>query len=84
MKKLCPLKKIILILIFPFLLFSQRGETGDEVFKDKFPPNVYNRVSNSSLTISNNVDHDVIVLIRGKYFDNRFFFEKFNPFIKAV
>ncbi len=64
MKNLCLLKKIILILIFPFLLFSQRGETGDEVFKDKFPPNVYNRVSNSSLTISNNVDHDVIVLIR--------------------
>ena len=57
------MKKIIIILIFPFLLFSQRGETGDEVFKNKFPPNVYNRVSNSSLTISNNVDHDVIVLI---------------------
>jgi hypothetical protein len=58
------LKKILIILLFPVISFSQRGNTGDEVFKHIFPPNVYNKISKSSLTVSNNVDHDVIVLIR--------------------
>ena len=46
------------------LLFSQRGKTGDETFSHRLPDNVYNTVSNASLKIVNEVDHDIIVLVR--------------------
>jgi hypothetical protein len=46
------------------LLFSQRGKTGDETFAHRLPDNVYNTVSNASLKIVNEVDHDIIVLVR--------------------
>ena len=56
-------------LIFCFFLisslaFSQRGETGDKTFASKFPPDVYKEVSNASLKMINEVDHDIIVLVR--------------------
>ncbi len=56
-------------LIFSFFLisslaFSQRGETGDKTFASKFPPDVYNEVSNASLKMINEVDHDIILLVR--------------------
>ena len=56
-------------LIFCFFLissltFSQRGKTGDKTFASKFPPDVYNEVSNASLKMINEVDHDIIVLVR--------------------
>ena len=56
-------------LIFCFFLissltFSQRGKTGDKTFASKFQPDVYNEVSNASLKMINEVDHDIIVLVR--------------------
>jgi len=56
-------------LIFCFFLissltFSQRGKTSDKTFASKFPPDVYNEVSNASLKMINEVDHDIIVLVR--------------------
>ena len=56
-------------LIFCFFLissltFSQRVKTGDKTFASKFPPDVYNEVSNASLKMINEVDHDIIVLVR--------------------
>jgi hypothetical protein len=56
-------------LIFCFFLissltFSQRGKTGDKTFASNFPPDVYNEVSNASLKMINEVDHDIIVLVR--------------------
>ena len=45
-------------------MFSQRGETGDKTFENRFPEEVFNTVSNSSLELINEVDHDMIVVIR--------------------
>jgi hypothetical protein len=46
------------------LVYSQRGKTGDQTFSNLFPKDVLNEVSNSSLKIINEVDHDIIVLVR--------------------
>tara|TARA_Y100000389_G_scaffold136029_1_gene133557 strand:- start:3029 stop:3445 length:417 start_codon:yes stop_codon:yes gene_type:complete len=54
---------IVLILSSTFL-FSQRGKTGDKTFENRFPENVFNSVSNASLELVNEVDHDIIVVIR--------------------
>ena len=56
-------------LIFIFLLastpvFSQRGNTGDKTFAHRLPEDVFNSVSNASLKMINEVDHDIIVLVR--------------------
>jgi len=58
--------------IFSFLfmsifVFSQRGKTGDKTFADKFPEEIFNTVSNASLKMINEVDHDIIVLVRDQY-----------------
>ena len=45
---------------------AQRGETGQEIFSDRFPRNV-ETISNSKLLISNETEHDIIALIRGQY-----------------
>jgi hypothetical protein len=65
-KKSIPMKKylILCLLMIPSLTLSQRGKTGDKTFKDRFPPEVFNEVSNSSLVLINEVDHDIIVLVR--------------------
>ena len=47
--------------------FSQRGETGDKTFADKFPPDVIYEISTATLLIRNTVDHDIIVCIRDQY-----------------
>jgi len=49
------------------LCFSQRGETGDKTFVDKFPPDVIYEISSSAILIRNTVDHDIIVCIRDQY-----------------
>lgn len=46
------------------LAFSQRGMTGDKTFKNRFPAEVFNDVSNASLVLVNEVDHDIIVSVR--------------------
>ena len=46
------------------LAFSQRGMTGDKTFKNRFPAEVFNEVSNASLVLINEVDHDIIVSVR--------------------
>lgn len=58
-------KKIFLVLaLSSTLLFSQRGKTGDKTFENRFPEDVSNSVSNASLELVNEVDHDIIVVIR--------------------
>ena len=58
-------KIIFLILTFTVCpIFSQRGETGDKTFKNRFPDEVFNAISSSSLELINDVDHDIIVVIR--------------------
>lgn len=49
------------------LVLSQRGITGDKTFKERFPPEVFNEVSNAILILVNEVDHDIIVSIRDQY-----------------
>ena len=49
---------------FCLLLFSQRGSTGDKTFSFRFPEDKFNEISNASLEIINEVDHDIIVVIR--------------------
>jgi hypothetical protein len=46
------------------LTLAQRGKTGDKTFKDRFSPEVFNEVSNASLVLINEVDHDIIVSVR--------------------
>lgn len=57
----------VLILLFVFCAshaFSQRGNTGDKTFEHRFPEDVFNTVSAASLKLVNEVDHDIIVVIR--------------------
>ena len=54
----------ILLLLSVSFAFSQRGKTGDTTFKHRFPNDVFNTVSDASLTLINEVDHDIIVVIR--------------------
>jgi len=57
----------VLILLFVFCashVFSQRGNTGDKTFEHRFPEDVFNTVSAASLRLVNEVDHDIIVVIR--------------------
>jgi|TARA_X000000950_G_scaffold246448_1_gene303964 hypothetical protein len=54
---------ILVFLSFSFA-FSQRGTTGDTTFKNRFPKDVFNTVSDATLKIINEVDHDIIVVIR--------------------
>ena len=55
-----------LVFYFSFftLAFSQRGITGDKTFGSRFPEDKFNEISNASLEIVNEVDHDIIVVIR--------------------
>jgi hypothetical protein len=46
-----------------FLAFSQRGKTGDKTFADRFPEDELT-FYNASLKMVNEVDHDIIVLVR--------------------
>ena len=59
--------KKILFLLFPVLVFAQRGQTGDATFAHRFPADVIHKNSNSTLIISNETDHDIIALVRGQY-----------------
>ena len=45
------------------LAFSQRGKTGDKTFSDRFLEDELT-LSSASLKIVNEVDHDIIVLVR--------------------
>ena len=55
---------IFTFLIVSTLIYSQRGKTGDKTFLNRFPSEVFNEVSSASLKMINEVDHDIIVLIR--------------------
>ena len=55
---------ILCLLMIPSLTLAQRGKTGDKTFKHRFPPEVFNEVSNASLVLINEVDHDIIVSVR--------------------
>ena len=54
---------IISFLIVSSLAFSQRGKTGDKTFADRFPQDS-KTLSSASLKMVNEVDHDIIVLVR--------------------
>ena len=61
-----PMKIYLFVVYFSFfsLAFSQRGITGDKTFSSRFPEDKFNEISNASLEIVNEVDHDIIVVIR--------------------
>ena len=54
---------IVCFIMIAFLAFSQRGKTGDKTFADRFPEDVLT-FSSASLKMANEVDHDIIVLVR--------------------
>ena len=60
------MKIYLFVVYFSFfsLAFSQRGITGDKTFSSRFPEDKFNDISNASLEIVNEVDHDIIVVIR--------------------
>ena len=55
---------IFIFLLASTLVFSKRGNTGDKTFAQRLPEDVFNSVSNASLKMINEVDHDIIVLVR--------------------
>ena len=57
-------KTLLVLMLSSTFLFSQRGKTGDKTFDNRFPKDVSNSVSNASLELVNEVDHDIIVVIR--------------------
>ena len=54
---------IVSFIIVSSLAFSQRGKTGDKTFADRFPQDAQT-LSSASLKMVNEVDHDIIVLVR--------------------
>ena len=54
---------IVCFIMIAFLAFSQRGKTGDKTFADRFPEDALT-FSSASLKMVNEVDHDIIVLVR--------------------
>ena len=57
----------LLIFIIPLTIYSQRGNTGDKTFADRFPTDVTSNISNTYLLVKNTVDHDIIVCVRDQY-----------------
>ena len=57
-------KTLLVLLLSSTLLFSQRGRTGDKTFENRYPEDVSNSISNATLEFVNEVDHDIIVVIR--------------------
>jgi hypothetical protein len=57
-------KTLVVLLLSSTLLFSQRGRTGDKTFENRFPEDISNPISNATLELVNEVDHDIIVVIR--------------------
>ena len=57
-------KTLLVLFLSSTLLFSQRGRTGDKTFENRFPEDVSNPISNATLELVNEVDHDIIVVIR--------------------
>lgn len=53
----------VCFIIVSSLAFSQRGKTGDKTFADRFPQDAQT-LSSASLKMVNEVDHDIIVLVR--------------------
>ena len=60
-------KLLLLLLVVPVCVYSQRGKTGDNTFADRFPADVIAPISNTSLLVKNTVDHDIIVCVRDQY-----------------
>ena len=56
---------IVCFIIVSSLAFSQRGKTGDKTFADRFPQDAQT-LSSASLKMVNEVDHDIIVLVRNQ------------------
>lgn len=54
---------IVCFIIVSSIAFSQRGKTGDKTFADRFPQDAQT-LSSASLKMVNEVDHDIIVLVR--------------------
>lgn len=57
-------KTLLVLFLSSTLLFSQRGRTGDKTFENRFPEDVSNPISSATLELVNEVDHDIIVVIR--------------------
>ena len=58
------MKNTLIFIVVSTLVFSQRGNIGDKTFVQRLPEDVFNSVSNASLKMINEVDHDIIVLVR--------------------
>ena len=54
----------LFILLVCNIVFAQRPATGEKIFSHKYPSEQINRVSFSSLTVSNTINDDIIVTLR--------------------
>ncbi len=65
-RRKCDMKKWLFFLVvgIGFSVWAQRPTTGEQIFKDKFPEEQLNFVSNASLVVSNTIDDDLIVVLR--------------------
>jgi|TARA_B110000444_G_C18795945_1_gene574858 hypothetical protein len=65
MKDINTMFKFMILFVVSSAIYAQRGETGQQVFANRFPADVES-ISNTTLLISNETDHDIIALIRGQ------------------
>ena len=56
-----------ILIVLPFIVQAQRGNTGDKTFAARFPSDVVIPISNTFLLVKNTVDHDIIVCVRDQY-----------------
>ena len=67
MQSLKSMRILSILILTTSLVFAQRGETGDKTFSHRFPADITNEVSGSSLEILNTVEQDIIIVIRDQY-----------------
>ena len=67
MQSLKSMRILFILILTTSLVFAQRGKTGDKTFSHRFPADITNEVSGSSLEILNTVEQDIIIVIRDQY-----------------
>mgnify|MGYP001372752665 CR=1 FL=1 len=75
-------KIVLCFLMFSCLMHSQRPETGEKIFSNKYPEEQINLVSNTSLEVESKVDEDLIVTLRdgGRHFISHVYLRAFEKY----
>ncbi len=77
--------KIIVLLLITFntmMVCSQRPLTGEKIFKNRYPEEQVNLVSNTKLNVESKVDEDLIVTLRdgGRHYITHVYLRAFEKY----